>query len=57
MSQGDVTNEKKYTVKWKINIYGKFVQELERRLRKLAAGADGARMRNTFGMFQRPISH
>lgn len=51
MNRGDATDVKKYTVKWKINIYGKFVQELERRIRKLAAGADVARQKNNFGMF------
>lgn len=29
-------NEDKYVIKWKLGIYGKFVSELERRLRKLS---------------------
>ena len=30
-----IDNEEKYVIKWKLNIYGKFVQELQRRLRKI----------------------
>lgn len=28
-------NERKFTIKWKIAIYGKFVAELEKRLRRI----------------------